>query len=131
MALTGQQLATSDKRRQRLVKICKSLPEAGVEVAGDTHLAFRIRKKTFGYYLFDHHGDGKIALCCKSTLNEQRRLVREDAESFFVPFYLGSKGWISVRLDLPEVDWEMITELLRRAYQEIAPRKLAALVDAT
>ena len=74
MALTGQQLATLDKRQQRLVKICKSLPEAEVEVAGDTHLAFRIRKKIFGYYLFDHHGDGKIALCCKSSLNEQRRL---------------------------------------------------------
>jgi predicted DNA-binding protein (MmcQ/YjbR family) len=131
MALTGQQLATSDKRRERIVKICKTLPEAQVEVAGDTHLAFKIRKRIFGYYLFDHHGDGKIAFCCKSNLSEQRRLVREDAESFFVPAYLGTKGWIAARLDLDEVDWEIVTELLRRAYQEIAPRKLAALVDET
>jgi predicted DNA-binding protein (MmcQ/YjbR family) len=129
MALTGQQLATSDKRRERLVKICRDLPETEVDAAGETHLAFRIRKRIFGYYMFDHHGDGKIGMCCKSSLSEQRRLIREDAESFFVPAYLGSKGWIAVRLDLEEVDWEIVAELLRRAYQEIAPRKLAALVD--
>ncbi len=129
MALTGQQLATSDKRRERLIKICRALPEAEVEPAGETHLAFRIRKKIFGYYLFDHHGDGKIALSCRSSLSEQRRLIREDAESFFLPAYVGSRGWIGVRLDLDEVDWDVIDALLRRAYQEIAPRKLAALVD--
>ena len=129
MTLTAQQLATSDKRRDRLVKICRDLPETEVDTAGETHLAFRIRKKIFGYYLFDHHGDRRIALCCRSSLSEQRRLIREDAESFFVPAYLGSKGWVAVRLDLEEVDWEVIEELLRRAYQEIAPRKLAALVD--
>ena len=129
MTLTGRQLLTADARRDRLVEICKALPETVVEPAGETHLSFRIRKKIFGYYSFDHHGDGKIALYCKSSLSEQRRLIREDAESFYVPAYLGSKGWIAVRLDLEEVDWEVIGELLRRAYQEIAPRKLAALID--
>jgi len=131
MTLTGTQLLTADVRRERLVKICKALPEADIEAAGDTHLAFRIRKKIFGYYLFDHHGDGKIALCCKSSLSEQRRLIREDAESFFSPAYLGSRGWIAIRLDLDDVDWETVSDLLKRAYQELAPRKLAALVDTT
>jgi predicted DNA-binding protein (MmcQ/YjbR family) len=129
MTLTARQLLTADARRDRLVAICKALPETVVEPAGETHLSIRIRKKIFGYYSFDHHGDGKIALYCKSSLSEQRRLIREDAESFFVPAYLGSRGWISVRLDLEEVDWEVVGELLRRAYQEIAPRKLAALLD--
>ena len=119
----------SAQRQARLVQICKSLPKVEVEVAGEKHLAFRINKKTFAYYLFDHHGDGRIAFCCKSTLNDQRRQVREDPVNFFVPPYLGPKGWIAIRLDSDELDWELIADFARRAYQALAPRKLAALVE--
>ncbi len=62
-------------------------------------------------------------------LSEQRRLVKDDPISFFVPPYLGSKGWIAIRIDLDEVDWDAVAELARRAYQEVAPRKLAATVE--
>jgi phosphoribosylglycinamide formyltransferase-1 len=129
MALSSKQLSASAQRRDQLTKICKAFPEARVEVAGESHLAFRIRKRIFAYYLFDHHGDGKIAFCCKSSVSEQRRLVKDDSESFFVPPYLGPKGWIAIRLDLNEVDWNTVSELARRAYQDLAPRKLAALVE--
>jgi len=121
--------AQSTQRRAHLVKICEAFPEVVVEVAGDSHLSFRIRKKTFAYYLFDHHGDGMVAFCCKSSLNEQRRLVKTDPDSFFVPAYLGAKGWVAIRLDLQDVDWGVVSDLARRAYQELAPRKLAAQVE--
>ena len=129
MTLTSNQHSASAQRRARLVKICEALPEVLDEVAGDQHIAFRIRKRIFAYYLFDHHGDGMIAFTCKSSLSEQRRLVKDDPTSFFVPPYLGSKGWIAIRLDLAEVDWDTVTEIARRAYQEVAPRKLAVLVE--
>ncbi len=129
MTLTSNQLSASGPRRKRLVKICESLPEVVTEAAGDQHIAFRIRKRIFAYYLFDHHGDGMIAFTCKSSLSEQRRLIKDDPISFFVPAYLGSRGWIAIRLDLDEVDWDTVAELARRAYQEIAPRKLAAAID--
>lgn len=129
MPLTSNQLSPSALRRSRLIKIFGSFPEVTVEVAADQHIAFRIRKRIFAYYLFDHHGDGMIAFTCKSSLSEQRRLIKDDPVSFFVPAYLGSKGWIAIRLDLDEVDWETVEELARRAYQDIAPRKLAALVE--
>ena len=122
-------LSSSTQRRARLVEICQALPEVTDEVAGEGHLTFRVRKKIFAYYLFDHHGDGKIALCCKSSLSEQRRLVKDDPVTFFVPAYVGPRGWIAMRLDLPEVDWDTVSDLVHRAYQEIAPRKLAALVE--
>lgn len=122
-------LSESDQRRTRLIEICNALPETLVENAGETHLAFKIRKRIFGYYLFNHHGDGIVAFCCKSSLSDQRRLVKEDPLSFFVPAYLGAKGWIAIRLDLNEVDWDTVSELARRAYQELAPRKLAALIE--
>ncbi|MGH9930799.1 MAG: MmcQ/YjbR family DNA-binding protein [Pyrinomonadaceae bacterium] len=129
MTLTSNQISASATRRKRLAKLCESFPEVAVEPGGEGHFSFRIRKRIFAYYLFDHHGDGMIAFTCKSSLSEQRRLVREDPDSFFVPPYLGSKGWIAIRLDLDEVDWDTVSELARRAYQDIAPRKLAALVE--
>ena len=129
MGIDSSKRSTSSQRRTRLVDICESLPEVSVEVAGESHLAFRIRKRIFAYYLFDHHGDGIIAFTCKSSMSEQRRLVKDDPITFFVPPYLGSKGWIAIRLDLDEVDWDTVTDLARRAYQELAPRKLAALVE--
>ena len=129
MTLSAAQLASSTRRRERLIEICRELPEITHDAVGDGHIAFQIRKKTFGYYLFDHHDDGIIGFCCKSTLAEQRRLVRDDPDSFFVPAYLGAKGWVAIRLDLDEVDWSTLSELAKRAYQSTAPRKLAALVE--
>src|SRR5262245_12985113 len=129
MTLSAQQIARSERRRKKLVEICRQLPEVEYEAVGDGHISFRIRKKIFAYYLFDHHGDGIIAFCCKSTLNEQRRLVRDDPESFFVPAYVGPRGWVAIRLDLNEVDWDTVNELARQAFQSIAPRKLAAMIE--
>jgi hypothetical protein len=129
MTLSAKQLSSAGRRRERLIKICRALPEVTNEVVGDDHIAFRVRKKIFAYYLFDHHGDGIIAFCCKSSLNEQRRLTKDDAEIFFVPAYLGSRGWVAMRLDLDEVDWDTVDDLAKRAYQAIAPRKLASLIE--
>ena len=129
MTLSAKQLGESEHRRQQLIEICGALPEVTYEPVGDGHLAFRIRKKTFAYYLFDHHSDGMIGFCCKSTLSEQHRLIRNDAETFFVPAYLGAKGWVGIRLDMDEVDWEVVTELAHRAFQSTAPRKLAMLIE--
>jgi len=128
MTLSAKQLNESTQRREQLIEICETLPEITHDAVGDGHIAFRVRKKIFAYYLFDHHGDGMIAFCCKSNLSEQRRLIRSDAETFFVPAYVGPRGWIGIRLDLEDVDWESVTELARRAFQSTAPRKLAALL---
>lgn len=129
VTLLAKQINTAARRRKQLIEICETLPEITYENVGNGHIAFRIRKKIFAYYLFDHHGDGIIGFCCKSNLSEQRRLIRSDAETFFVPAYVGSRGWVAMRLDLDEVDWETLNELVRQAYQLTAPRKLAAQLE--
>lgn len=128
MALSPTQLSSANERRNQLVKICESFPEVTVEPANE-HLKISIRKKTLAYYQFDHHGDGMISLVCKANLSEQRRMIRTDPETFFVPDYVGAKGWLGIRLDLTEVDWDAVTESLRRACQSVAPKKLAELLD--
>jgi len=128
MTLSSPQLATAESRRSHLIKICKSFAEVSVEPVNE-HLKISIRKKTLAYYQFDHHGDGMISLVCKSHPHDQRRMIRTDTETFFVPDYLGAKGWLGIRLDLAEVDWDTVTDSLRRAYQDLAPKSLAALLD--
>jgi hypothetical protein len=111
-------------RRKRLVALCQRLPEAAAERAGVQHLAFKVRKKIFAYYAYDHHGDGRIALLCKAPPGEQNRLVNADPERYFVPPYVGSKGWVGLRVDTPRVDWRAVENLLLVAYVLTAPDKL-------
>jgi hypothetical protein len=94
------------------------------ERAGIQHLAFKVEKKIFAYYAYDHHGDGRIALLCKAPPGEQGQLVGEDPERYFVPPYVGSKGWVGLQLDSPRVDWRAVKNLLSVAYVLTAPDKL-------
>ena len=111
-------------RRERLVAFCQVLPEAVAERAGPQHLAFKVRKKIFAYYVYDHHGDGRIALLCKAPPGEQNQLLDEDPERYFVPPYVGSRGWVGLRVDSPRVDWRAVKNLLSVAYVLTAPDKL-------
>ncbi len=60
-----------DPRLTRLSKICLALPETTRSYNGQ-HASFLIRKKTFAYFLNDHHGDGIVALTCKVLPGRQR-----------------------------------------------------------
>jgi hypothetical protein len=113
-------------RRARLKEICHALPE--VTSHDGQHIGFQVRRRTFAYYLDDHHGDGRVALCCKVPLGDQEALVGLDPERFFRPAYLGVHGWVGVHLDLYTVDWDEIRKLVGTGYRLVAPRRLAALV---
>jgi phosphoribosylglycinamide formyltransferase-1 len=124
-------------RLEKLVKLSKGLPE--IEVSGRErlhakgrgagHLKFFVGKKTVAYYLNDHHGDGVLSLCCKTTPLEQADLVEVDPEQFYIPKYIGSKGWVGVRLDLRRVDWEVVKQLLWESYRLQAPKRLARKLE--
>lgn len=107
-----------------MVALCRALPEAQAERAGVQHLAFKVRKKIFGYYVYDHHRDGRIALLCKAPPGEQGRLLEEDPDRYFFPPYVGPKGWVGFRLDTPRVDWKVVKSLVFVAYFLTAPDKL-------
>jgi hypothetical protein len=52
MALTAQQLATAARRKNRLRELCAAFPEVEADALGKEHVAFKVRKKIFAYYLF-------------------------------------------------------------------------------
>jgi phosphoribosylglycinamide formyltransferase-1 len=114
---------------RRLRTVCAELPEAEERPSHDgRHLAFLVRGKTFGYFLNDHHGDGRVALTCKAPPGEQAALIASDPERWFVPAYLGHRGWVGLRLDTASVDWTEAREMLIESYCLTAPKRLAATV---
>jgi hypothetical protein len=95
------------------------------ERAGATHFSFKVRKRIFAYYTFNHHGDGVVALWCKAPPGERDRLVEENPGRYFVPPYLGSRGWVALRLDTARVDWKAVKELAFVSYFMTAPAGLS------
>ncbi|HEY2019268.1 MAG TPA: MmcQ/YjbR family DNA-binding protein [Bryobacteraceae bacterium] len=119
-----------DPRLARLTKICLALPEAVRDVCGQ-HAGFTVRKRTFAWFLSDHHGDGIVAVSCKVIAGDNTALVAAMPERFYLPAYMGPKGWVALRLDSGEIDWEEVSELVAGSYRLVAPKRLAALVAHT
>ena len=90
-----------------------------------THLSLEVRKKRFGYFLDDHHGDGRVALNCKSSPDVRDALQQLAPAQFHVPKYLGNKGWIGLWLDSAGVDWSAVELALREAYTLVVPKTWA------
>lgn len=114
----------------RVRELAMALPDAD-EVSSHGMPCFGIVKgKKFAYVSQDHHGDGKTALLVKiSGADEQAALIEMDADRYYRPAYFGD-GWIGIRLDLGDTDWDAIGEWLRKSWLAIAPKKLAGLMAA-
>jgi len=117
-----------DARLVRLSKIGLALPEVTRSYNGQ-HAGFLIRKKTFAYFLNDHHGDGIVGVACKVLPGDNEALVAAQPRRFFLPAYIASRGWVGLRLDVGTIDWDEVSELVRGSYRLIAPKRLAALVE--
>jgi hypothetical protein len=120
--------ATEDRRLVRLTKICLALPEVSRELTGD-HAGFKVRKTTFGYFLNNHHGDGIVAVCFKMAPDDNAKLVAFDPSRFYLPAYIGPRGWIGLRLAVGKIDWEEVADFVGDSYRLVAPRRLVALID--
>jgi hypothetical protein len=121
--------AKVDARLGKLIAIAHSLPGASEEAWFDHHL-FRVGKKTIAYFLNNHHNDGKIALCCKSTKARQAELVNTSPKTFYLPAYMAHQGWIAMRLDVEPVNWEQVASLMMEAFRLQATKKLLAELEA-
>ncbi|MET0536064.1 MAG: MmcQ/YjbR family DNA-binding protein [Steroidobacter sp.] len=114
-----------DKVRARIAAIVEKLPEGQAVRIGE-HMSLEVRKRRFGWFLADHHGDGRLALSCKAPALVASQLQTLVPKQFHVPKYVGSKGWIGLWLDVPDVDWGQVELCLIEAYRMAAPKRLAA-----
>jgi hypothetical protein len=108
----------------RLRAICLGFPEATEKpFGGHTAPAFRVRDKLF--LTVSEAGD---SLTCKAGPGVQAILVASDPDRFFVPPYVGTKGWVGIRFDTA-LDWEELGELAEESYRLIAPKRLVDQLD--
>src|SRR5688572_13359023 len=113
-----RKVPNGDKQRARVAKIVECLPEGEAKVTG-RHMSLEVRKKRFGWFMVDHHGDGRVDLNCKASAEMHDILQRLVPKHFHVPKYVGNKGWVGLWLDLPKLDWAAVELALREAYAKV------------
>jgi hypothetical protein len=118
-----------ERTLERLREICLGLPETSERLSHGAPTFFVREKRAFLMVLTDHHGDGRFAIWCAAADGLQAMLVNADPERFFVPPYVGHRGWLGVRLDRA-LDWDEVAGIAEDAYAEVAPAQLVAAARA-
>ncbi len=112
----------------RLRAICLTMPGAAERPSHGEPAWFVSGRRAFVTYA-DHHHDDRVAFWCAALPGQQQELVAESAGQYFVPPYVGGRGWLGVWLDVP-VDWQVVAELVADAYRAVAPERLHGELDA-
>ncbi len=119
-----------EPRLTRVAAICLALPGV-VRADMGSHGQFTVRKKVFAYFLNDHHGDGIVSVCARAFPGENKKLIEAHPKKFYLPAYIGPRGWVGLRLDRGKVDWDEVRDLVTASYLQVAPKKLAVQVEAS
>jgi hypothetical protein len=104
-------------------EICLALPETSERLSHGEPTFFVRGKRSFATVWDSHHGDGRFALICAAPTGLQAALVDTDPERFYVPPYVGHRGWIGVRLDR-DFDRDEVAGIIEDAFAEVAPATL-------
>jgi hypothetical protein len=112
----------------RLREICLALPETSERLSHGAPTFFVRQKRAFVMVLTNHHGDGRFALWSAAPDGMQKMLVEADPERFFVPPYVGHRGWLGVRLDRG-IHWDELAGIAEDAYADVAPAKLVQAIQ--
>ena len=125
-------MRAADRERilERIREICLGLPETSERLSHGAPTFFVRGKRAFLMVLTNHHDDGRFAIWCAAPAEMQRMLVEADPERFFVPPYVGHRGWLGLRLDRA-LDWDELAGIAEDAYAEVAPPKLVEASSAS
>lgn len=115
------------KSLRRLRQICLALPGTTERLSHGEPTWFIKEKKSFATFA-NHHHDERVGFWCAAPAGLQQSIVATDPLRFFVPPYVGHRGWLGVYLDIP-VDWIEVADIVEAAYREIAPSRLVAELD--
>ena len=111
-----------------LREICLALPEVVERLSHGEPTWFVRGKKSFVMLDDHHHGADHLGFWCAAPPGVQLELVEQEPQRFFRPPYVGTRGWLGVRIDR-QVDWGEIEGICRDAYRWVAPKTLVAALD--
>jgi hypothetical protein len=109
---------------ERVRAVWLALPEVSERLSHGAPTFFVRAKRSFVMYLDDHHGDGRLAIWCPAPLGFQDQLVESAPQRYFVPPYVGHRGWVGLRLDR-DAAWSEVEAVIEDAYRAVAPARLA------
>ena len=122
--MAKQQRTITDVVRQ----IVASFPETE-EFISHGFPTFRVRGKIFAWYTINHHGDGRVALTMIAPPGAQAVFTTMRPTAYFVPPYVGPKGWLGIELD-KGLGWDAIRDHVREAYETVAPQSLIQAIES-
>jgi formyltetrahydrofolate-dependent phosphoribosylglycinamide formyltransferase len=119
---------TPEAKLGRVREIAMTLPGAE-ETTSHGLPCFRVQGgKMFCYFTENHHGDGIIAIIVKTSgPEEQAQLIDRDPDIYYRPAYFGPSGWVGVRLDSGDTDWDHVADRIELSWKLVAPRKLLGI----
>jgi len=121
-------MPSSPEFLDRLRSLCLALPEAR-EVEAWGAPTFRVKTMFATYSAPDGYGaEGRPSAWVRAEPVNQDLLMGSDPDRFFVPPYVGGKGWIGVYLD-DATDWDQLARLLRDGWRMSVPKKLLEQED--
>lgn len=118
-----------DEILERVRALCLALPGIEERPSHGAPCWFVRGKKQLAAFDDHHHGVDQVAVWCPAPEGAQAAMVEMDPGRFFVPPYVGPRGWIGVRLD-DDTDWDELGQILEDAFRCVAPRRALAELDA-
>jgi len=117
-----------DTALARVRALCAAYPETLERASHGEPSWFAGGARQFVMYA-DHHHDDREAFWAAAPEGAQAALLASDPSRYFRPPYVGARGWVGVWVDLPDVDWERIEQIIDDAWRQVAPRRLASTLD--
>ena len=113
---------------QRLDDLARHLPEVGRKTShGSPGWSVGSSKtpKLFAILADHHHGEESVGLLVKASgPDEMTGLIEAHPEVYYWPKYYGAGGWLAIRLNRRDVDWDHVADWLERSWRANAPPRL-------
>jgi hypothetical protein len=114
----------------RVRRICTAFPGVTERPSHGAPTWFIRDSRTFvTIWAYGHHENEFPHLWCAAPPGAQGELIASAPTRYHYPPYVGHRGWIGVRLDVP-IDWTELAEVIEDAYRTVAPKRLIAELDA-
>lgn len=114
--------------------LATTLPEVGRKTShGSPGWSVGAEKsaKLFAILADRHHGEEAIGLLVKASgADEMSELIEADPELYYWPKYYGASGWLGLKLNRPDTDWDQVRDWLERSWAAAAPARLTKLMRA-
>jgi hypothetical protein len=109
-------------------ELCLAFPGAEETISHGSP-GYAVRGRFFAYYTVNHHGDGRVALLVNAPPGAQAACVYAEPKHYFVPPYVGPRGWLGINLDRG-IAWPRVVAHTRDAWLKVVPSKLASQLGA-